>query len=169
MLALCADADGCRRDHRDVGLVAPRQATRRLLSTLARRGYEENHHVRLASCGALLQVYRPCVHEGPAGKLHADDRAAVHLGAFRLHHTVGLQRRLQREAYTLPPSDVLLAKLLRTTMGETDVLDVATRLRDVEVGEEERPGTIGLRYLARTCARDWCLCHAVSGNLARGR
>ena len=114
VLALCADQRRCRRDHRDLDLVAPRPAAKRLLATFARLGYEENRHVRLASGGALLQVYRPCAHPGPAGPLHADDRVDVYLDAFRQHHTVPLRRRLRREPYTVPPSDVLLAKLLRT-------------------------------------------------------
>jgi hypothetical protein len=167
VLALCADADGCRREHRDVDLVAPKPAAGRLLGTFARLGYEENSHVRFASSGALLQVYRPCAHEDLGGRPHADDRVDVYLDAFRLHHTVGLRRRLRREAYTLPPSDVLLAKLLRTHMSVADVLDVAILLRDLEVCEEERPGTIGRRYLAQACARDWGLYHDVTGNLER--
>ena len=167
VLALCADPLSCRRDHRDFDLVAPRPAAKQLLATFARLGYEENRHVRLASGGALLQVFRPCAHPGPAGPLHADDRVDVYMDAFRQHHTVSLRRRLPREAYTVPPSDVLLAKLLRTHLSETDVADVATLLRDVRATDEEDPGTIGRRYLARVCSRDWGLYHDVTGNLAR--
>jgi hypothetical protein len=166
VLALC-DGGECRREHRDLDLVAPRSSAKRLLGTFARLGYEENRHVRLASGGALLQVYRPCRHRGPRGPLHADDRVDVYLDAFRLHHTITLRRRLPREPYTLPPSDVLLAKLLRTRMTETDVRDVATLLRDVGVKTEEGRGTVGLQYLARAGARDWGLYHDVTGNLRR--
>jgi len=167
VLALCADGSPHRREHRDLDLVAPRPAARRLLATFARLGYEENAHVRLASAGALLQVYRPCAHPGPAGPLHADDRVDVYLDAFRQHHAIPLRHRLRRHPYTLPPSDVLLAKLLRTRMSETDVEDVVALLRDVEVRDDEGPGVIGRRYLARACARDWGLYHDVAGNLAR--
>ena len=167
VLALCAGGESCRREHRDLDLVAPRSSSRKLLGTFARLGYEENRHVRLASGGALLQVYRPCRHPGPRGPLHADDRVDVYLDAFRLHHTIALRRRLRREPYTLPPSDVLLAKLLRTRMTETDVRDVATLLRDVDIREDEDAGAIGLRYLARAVARDWGLYHDVTGNLRR--
>ena len=167
VLTLCAGGDTCRREHRDIDLVAPRPAAKRLLETFARLGYEENRHVRLASGGAVLQVYRPCAHQGPRGPLHPDDRVDVYLDAFRLHHTIALRRRLGRELFTLPPSDVLLAKLLRTRMSETDIRDAATLLRDVEVSDEEAPGTIGLRYLARAGAREWGLYHDVTGNLVR--
>jgi hypothetical protein len=166
VLALCADAGSCRRHHRDLDLVAPRRGAKRLLATFARLGYEENRHVRLASGGALLQAYRPCAHRGPAGAIHADDRVDVYLDAFRQHHTLPLRPRLGREPYTVPPSDVLLAKLLRTHMSEADVRDVATLLRDVGVRDDEARGVIGRRYLARVCARDWGLYHDVTGNLA---
>ena len=141
MLALCTGGDSCRREHRDLDLVAPRSSSKRLLGTLARLGFEENRHVRLASGGALLQVYRPCRHPGSRGPLHVDDRVDVYLDAFRLHHTIVLRRRLPREPYTLPPSDVLLAKLLRTRMSETDVGDVAAVLRDVDIREDEAAGS----------------------------
>jgi hypothetical protein len=167
VLALCADGEACRREHRDLDLVAPRASAKKLLATFSRLGYEENRHVRLASGGALLQVYRPCVHPGPRGTLHPDDRVDVYLDAFRLHHTIPLRRRLKREPYTLPPSDVLLAKLVRTRMTVTDVRDVAVLLRDVELREHEADGTIGLRYLARAGAREWGLYHDVTGNLER--
>ena len=167
VLTLCSTGDACRHEHRDIDLVAPRTAARRLLGTFVRLGYEENRHVRLASAGALLQVYRPCAHPSPGGPLHTDDRVDVYLDAFRLHHTIGLRRRLRREPYTLSPSDVLLAKLLRTRMTETDVRDVAALLLSVEVGEEDAPGTIGLGYLARAGAREWGLYHDVTGNLER--
>jgi hypothetical protein len=168
VLALCADPARCRRDHRDFDLVAPRRQAGRLLATFARLGYEENRHVRLASSGALLQVYRPCPHADPQGHaLHPDDRVDVYLDDFRLHHALPLRRRLRREAYTLPPSDVLLAKLLRTRMSDTDVRDVAALLLDVPLRDEDAAGAIGLHYLAHACARDWGLYHDVTGNLGR--
>jgi hypothetical protein len=168
VLALCAGSGHARRDHRDLDLVAPRASAQRLLATFARLGYEENPHVRLASGGALLQVYRPCVHGDSRGRtLHPDDRADVYLGAFRLNHTIVLGRRLQREPYTVPPADVLLAKLLRTRMSDADVRDVAALLLCLDLRDEEEPGVIGLRYLARVCARDWGLYHDVTGNLER--
>ena len=167
VLALCADPAVCRRDHRDLDVVAPRAQAKRLLGTFSRLGYEENRHVRFASAGALMQVYRECLHAGTRGRPHADDRVDVYLDAFRLHHTIVLRRRLGAEPYTVPPSDVLLAKLLRPRMSETDVLDVAALLRGVDVREEESAGTIGVRYLARAGARDWGLYHDVTLNLGR--
>ena len=73
----------------------------------------------------------------------------------------------RREPYTLPPSDVLLAKLLRTRMTLADVRDVAALLRDVDIREDEDRRALGLRYLARVVARDWGLYHDVTGNLRR--
>ena len=81
--------------------------------------------------------------------------SSVYLDAFRLHHTIALRRRLGRNPRaTVPPSDVLLAELLRTRMSDTDVGDAITPASDVDVVEEEAPGKIGLRYLASAGARD---------------
>jgi hypothetical protein len=166
VLALCPHPKHCRREHRDLDLVAARRDSGRLLATFARLGYEENRHVRLASSGALLQVYRPCVHRGSHGELvHSDDRVDVYLDAFRLHHTLPLKHRLRREPYTLAASDVLLAKLLRTRMSRADAVDSVALLLGVGLRDEETPGTIGLRYVARVCTRDWGLYHDVTGNL----
>ena len=141
VLTPCAGPEQCRRDHRDVDLVAPRRQAGRLLATLTGLGYEENTHVRLASSGALLQVYRPCRHaDGHGRPLHPDDRVDVYFDAFRLHHTLPLRRRLLREAYTLPPSDVLLAKLLRTRMSAADVQDVATPPLTCRCADQEAAG-----------------------------
>ena len=117
VLTLCAGPEQCRRDHRDVDLVAPRRQAGRLLATLdaARlRGEPPRapRQQRRAAAG-VPPVPPPGRARGP---LHPDDRVDVYLDAFRLHHTLPLRRRLRREAYTLPPSDVLLAKLLRTRM-----------------------------------------------------
>ena len=68
VLALCTGGQSCRAEHRDLDLVAPRASARKLLGTLSRLGFEENRHIRFASGGALLQVYRPCRHPGPEGR-----------------------------------------------------------------------------------------------------
>ncbi len=165
VLALCRDAGSCRREHRDVDVVARRRDAKRLLATLTRLGYEENRHVRFASAGAMMQVYRECAHRGGRGGVHADDRVDVYLDAFRQHHEIVLRERLALEPYTVPASDVLLAKLVRSRMAETDVRDVVTLLKDVEVREREEAGVISLDYLARSGARDWGLFHDVTANL----
>lgn len=167
VLAQCGDPAHCRRGHRDMDLVGLRRQTKALLVTLARAGYEENVHVRLASGGALLQAFRPCPHVAGGRRLHDDDRVDVYLDTFRLHHELPLRRRLELERYTVPAGDVLLAKLLRTRISETDVRDVIGLLKDADLAEEEAPGVIGLRYVGRAGARDWGLHHDVSANLGR--
>ncbi len=166
VLAQCRDVSFCRRSYRDVDAVAPRRQTQRLIATFARLGYEENRHVRLASAGHLLQVFRPCRHLRDGAPRHDDDRIDVYLDTFRLHHEIPLRRRLALEPYTVPASDVLLVKLQRTWSGESDVRDVIALLKDVEVRPEEAPGVVGLRYLARAAARDWGLYHDIVRNLA---
>jgi hypothetical protein len=166
VLAQCRDVEFCRREARDIDAVALRRQTKPLLVTMARLGFEENRHARLASAGQLVQAYRPCRHTYAGGPSHDDDRVDIYLDAFRLHHTITLRRRLEAEPYTVPAADVLLVKLQRTWSGPSDVHDVVALLKDAELRDEEAPGVIGLRYMARTAAGDWGLFHDVSRNLA---
>jgi hypothetical protein len=165
VLAQCADPAYCRREYRDVDVVALRRQVKPLLRLLTRLGYEENRHVRLASGGASLQVYRACEHAAAGRARHTDDRVDVYLDSFRLHHEIPLRRRLALEPYTVPLADVLLIKLQRERMGWVDVHDVIGLLRDARLAEDEEPGALGLRYFGRVTARDWGLYHDVMNNL----
>ena len=169
VLAQCRDVAFCRREHRDMDAVALRRQTKALIGTFARMGFEENRHVRLASAGQLLQVYRECRHVRDGHRRHIDDRIDVYLDTFRLHHQIPLRRRLTIEPYTIPAADVLLVKLQRTWSTEADVRDVVSLLKDAELRPDEAPGVIGLRYLARAASRDWGLYHDMTANLATAR
>lgn len=165
VLAQCRDPAFCVREHRDTDAVGARRQTKALIAALAAQGYEENRHVRLASAGAELQAYRPCRHGSGGRAAHPDDRIDVYLDAFRLHHELPLRRRLRLEPYTVPLADVLLAKLLRRRLTETDVRDVIVLLKDVALEPQESPGVVGLRYWGQATARDWGLYHDVAANL----
>jgi hypothetical protein len=166
VLAQCRDVAFCRREHRDLDAVGLRRQTKALIDTFADLGYEENRHVRLASAGQLLQVFRSCRHWRGGRRRHADDRVDVYLDTFRLHHQIPLRRRLTIEPYTIPAADVLLVKLQRTWSTDVDVHDVIGLLKDAELRPDEAPGVIGLRYLARAAARDWGLYRDMTVNLA---
>lgn len=165
VLAQCRDVGFCRRRHRDVDAVGLRRQTKAVVATLTRLGYEENRHVRLASGGRLLQAFRACRHRDDGRQAHTDDRIDVYLDTFRLHHEIPLRGRLALEPYTVPLSDVLLAKLQRTWLSGTDLRDIVGLLKDARLDEVEVAGVVGIRYLAQVCARDWGLYHDVSANL----
>ena len=65
---------------------------------------------------------------------------------------------------------MLLVKLQRTEVNDDDVRDMLTVVKDaVAIGEDDAPGVVNRRYLARLCAADWGLSHDVIRNLARCR
>ena len=111
---------------------------------------------------ATLRARRP-----PGEPAHADDHVDVFLDTFRMDHDIALARRLEIEPYTLSLSDLLLTKLQIFRLNEKDLRDMVTLLGDAEVGDEDAPGTINGRYIARLCADDWGLFYDVAMNLQR--
>ncbi len=73
-------------------------------------------------------------------------------------------RRLALASPTLPPTDLLLIKLARQPFEERDVQDAIALLLDHRVADNEAEGQISHAYIARLCARDWKLFHAVYDN-----
>ena len=112
---------------------------------------------------------RPCRHrEGPGtDAAHSDDHVDVFLDHFRMDHHIDLARRLQIEPYTISLSDLLLTKLQIFRLNEKDLRDIVTLLADVEVSDEDAPGTIDGSYIGRLCADDWGLFYDVVTNLHR--
>ena len=159
----CHDPATCRREHRDIDLVAPRREVTALAGVLARFGYEENRHVRLASAGQSAQFFRPCIHGDGGAPVHADDRIDVYLDSFRLHHQVRLAPRLRLHDYAVSASDALLVKLQRGSLGAADLTDVLAMLSDAGLGSSG--DQIDPPYIARLCARDWGLGHDVRRSL----
>ncbi len=86
-----------------------------------------------------------------------------------LHETVDLSDRLELDNYTVTVSDLLITKLQIGRLNEKDERDILTLLSDLELGSEDRPGTIDVPYLAGLCASDWGLYHEVLLNLAHLR
>ncbi len=163
----CHDHELCARDYSDLDMVAPAKQARRLAALLATFGYRENFEVSSA-LNAALQFVRPCEHGArPANPAHAEDHIDVFLDTFRMDHDIALARRLEIEPYTLSLSDLLLTKLQIFRLNDKDVRDMVTLLGDAEVGDEDAPGTINGRYIARLCADDWGLFHDVAMNLQR--
>ncbi len=167
--AWCEVIAFCDRDYSDVDLIG-RHAQRAEVRVLFRDlGFEENVHVSQATRGRQLQFVRPCVHGAHAGgaPVHPDDHVDVFLDTFRMDHRLPLGERLELDDHTLPASDQLLTKLQVHKQDEKDVRDVLTLLKDLETGDDEAPGVIGLGYIAGRCARDWGLQHDVERNLDR--
>jgi hypothetical protein len=137
--AHCPGTPLCDRPARDIDLVVPHEHLKRLLAVLADLGYEENVHVSLASGGHAAQFFRACRHEQDGTKVHVDDRVDVYLDDFHPHHRIPLRGRLALADFALPPSDVLLIKLQRSSPDDDDLRDMLALLTSPRVDEMKRP------------------------------
>ncbi|MGZ4199589.1 MAG: hypothetical protein ACXVP1_05335 [Thermoleophilia bacterium] len=166
----CRETAFCRRAYRDIDLVGLGSAAKRATAVLAGLGWDENRQVAMATMGRKRQFFRDCRHPAAGGRAHDDDRIDLYLDAFRLHHSIDLRRRLEFEPYTVSTSDVLLVKLQRTELNEDDLRDILTVLRDAAgISDDDAPGALNMRYIARLCAADWGLYHDVTRNIVRCR
>lgn len=167
--AVSRDRRFADRPTRDVDLVGRRGQIRQIAGLLERSGFTENPHFRFGSGGQVMQFFRPCVHAENGRRAHADDRVDVYLDAVRLEHSLQLRERLTLVSPTVPPTDILLVKLLRTYPHADDVRDAIALLKDLTPGDDDGPGILNVPYVARLCARDWPLHHDVVGNLTGSR
>jgi len=166
----CRDTAFCERPIRDIDLATPQRSSKAVTRLLVALGWTENRQVAMGSAGRKRQFFRRCRHPVRDGRAHDDDRIDLYLDAFQLHHRVDLRERLELERYTVSTSDVLLVKLQRTEVNSDDVRDMVTVIKDaIAIGDDDAPGVVNRRYLARLCADDWGLSHDVNRNLARCR
>jgi hypothetical protein len=77
---------------------------------------------------------------------------------------VDFARRLTLASPTLPLTELLLIKLSRRPFEARDIQDAIALLLDHRVTRGEAEGQINHEYIARLCARDWKLFHAVYDN-----
>jgi hypothetical protein len=77
---------------------------------------------------------------------------------------VNFARRLTLASPTLPLTDLLLIKLSRRPFAARDIQDAIALLLDHRVTRGEAEGRINHEYIARLCAHDWKLFHAVYDN-----
>jgi hypothetical protein len=77
---------------------------------------------------------------------------------------VNFARRLTLTTPTLPLTDLLLIKLSRCPFEERDIQDSIALLLDHGVARGEMEGQINQEYIARLCAHNWTLFHAVYDN-----
>ena len=163
----CAELAFCDRDYQDLDMAGRKRDAAQLTRLFSELGYERSIHVSFATRGRQLQFSRPCRH-CPAGHcLHEDDHVDVFLDTFKMDHEIDLREGLDAEPYTLTLGDTLLTKLQIFEPGDKDLRDIVTLLKDVEIGDDDAPGTVSSPAIARRCATDWGLYHDVELNLGR--
>lgn len=157
----------CDRDYSDLDMVGLKAQRKQVITLFRDLGYEFDLHTMQATRGRQLQFVRPCRHEVGGARVHQDDHVDVFLDTFKMDHEIELKDRLTLDDYTIAVTDQLLTKLQIHRADEKDVRDSLTLLKDLELADEEAPGTIGLRRLAEPCAKDWGLYHDVERSLER--
>jgi len=133
-----------QRTPHDLDLVAARKDWDALAETFAARGVtvraKEAEHWVFDKDGVEIELCDPIFR-------HAD-----------------LSARLALASPTLPLADLLLIKLQRVKFAEWDIQDSIALLLDHRVAPGEAQGQIDHAYIARLCARNWGLFHAVYDN-----
>jgi hypothetical protein len=148
------------RSYGDLDLAAPRKDGRALRGVLEAAGYTADRHFN------ALHGDRRLIYVDAARKRHID----VFLGAFRMCHTLELEDRLNLDAQTLTPADLLLTKLQVVQLNAKDVLDALALLHDFELTTSPGVATdkvIDGAYIADLCAHDWGWYTTVADNLEK--
>ena len=89
----------------------------------------------------------------------------VFLDRFEMEHKLNFKRRVGRDRYTIPLTDLLLTKIQVVKVNEKDLKDMVAILEDHEVASKSDNETIDLEYIAKLCSKDWGLHKSVMANL----
>lgn len=163
----CQVVGFCERDYSDLDMVGLVRQFEQIVALTKELGYRENVLVGQATQYRQLQFFRRCEHVDARAHffVHPDDHIDVFLDTFRMDHDIPLKDRLALDSYTISVTDTLLTKLQIYRLDEKDMRDILTLLKDLVLGDEDRPDVINVAYIAGCCARDWGLYHDVMTNL----
>ena len=85
------------------------------------------------------------------------DHVDIFLDELKMEHNIDLRKRLMIEDSTISVSDILLTKLQIFEINEKDLRDILSVVKDLQLGEEDKSGTINLKYISDFCSKDWGL------------
>jgi hypothetical protein len=151
----CQEFLFCTRDYSDIDVMGLSRQRPAILHIFDDLGYKP-HQMFNAINGQSRLEFIDSQHDR-----HVD----VFLDVFRMDHALDLRGRLQIEPYTISLGDLMLTKLQIVRINQKDVRDLFTLLKDLSIGNEDKPGIVNIPYIALACARDWGLHHTVVRNL----
>jgi hypothetical protein len=144
-----------RREARDVDLVGYGRDERAIERLFADRGYRLDPAIRHSREFGIRRL----IYLHPAEELKVD----VFLDRLIMAHTIEFAGRLELDAPTVTPVDLLLSKLQIHEVTENDLIDTAILLAEHELsGEGIDPG-----YLAEVLGDDWGFHHSAVLNLEK--
>jgi hypothetical protein len=154
------------------------EKTNRVLTDLDFMGYDreirdvetmfrEMGYEVLGGRGVTMDVWvgRRIFHDPGGGRRRVD----VFLDRLDFCHPIELKGRLEREAVTIPLTDILLEKLQIVEINEKDLKDLVVLLLEHPVTDTEEPGAFDAGYVVDLLTKDWGFSYTVSLNLARIR
>lgn len=142
------------RPYQDLDIVTSRRSASAMEQTLLDGGYESDREFNAAH-GRTRMLF--CGADGG----HVD----VFIGTFAMCHVLELDKRLELQAETLPPVDLLLTKLQIAQLNRKDVVDVVALLLDHDVTTDDTG--INVDYLCEILCADWGWWRTVSENVTR--
>lgn len=151
----CKIINFCERDYSDIDMVGLGSQVKKIAELFKKNGYEENKDVMIVTAGRRMQFYKG------SPENHVD----IFVDTFEMEHDVELKNRLTIEDYTITLSDLLITKLQIYKINEKDVRDILSTIKDNPIGENDKPGVINIRYIAKLCAKNWGLYHDVLENI----
>lgn len=153
----CKIINFCERDYSDIDMVGLSRHVKKIVELFKKHGYKENKDVMIATAGHRMQFYKG------SPENHVD----IFIDTFEMEHDVELKNRLTIEDYTITLADLLLTKLQIYKINEKDVRDILSTVKDNSIGDEDKPGIINVKYIARICAKNWGLYHDMLENIEK--
>ena len=93
-------------------------------------------------------------------------RVDIFVDTLRMCHALPFGARLELQAWTLPPADLVLSKLQIVELTERDGQDLVALFADYSLTESDADG-IGLDRIRQICGGDWGWWRTVDDNLRR--
>ena len=149
--------DGLERVYGDIDLVVKKSDGRGLRSMLEGIGYIPNQRFN------NLHGHKRLLYYDEVNGRQLD----VFVGTFHMCHELVLDERLELDARTLSPADLLLTKLQVIEVNWKDVVDVLSLAHTHELGAESEGDVIGVDRLARVTSRDWGWYTTFTDNLVK--
>ena len=154
------------------------QKTNRILTDLDFMGYDREirdveamfvdmGYEVLGGKGVTMDVWvgRRIFHDPAGGRRRVD----VFLDRLDFCHPIELKGRLEKEAVTIPLTDILLEKLQIVEINEKDLKDLVVLLLEHPVADAEERGSFDASYVVDLLTKDWGFSYTVSLNLDRIR
>jgi len=132
------------RSWKDVDLVCPLDSYRKAHHFLSNLGFQSDYRLEAVTDGRRAVFYSPGL------KMLVD----LFAGELRFSHTLRLNGRILNDPYTVSLADLVLSKLQRVDLRESDLEDLLLLLGLYEIGSTDG-NSINLNRIVSVLSQDW--------------